>query len=557
MDSLRKNGCMKHRIWLIIGLILFSALALQAQQLPLPSGSGPFGTAVIPDTGIAVVADRNSDSVSILDLNTNSVKTTLKVGVAPTDVAINPVTNRAVVTNFGDDTVSIIDLAGQTVVATVAVGPKDPKDPAFRYSPRAVTIDITDNLAIVANLNSGGISLIDLNTNTMILPAQLVVGASPISVGYYPDSNYALVANNQSSSVTVIDIKNRVLIRNIGVGVGPVDIAMNLKNKRAYVANAQTNNVSVIDLQLISTPGSDPVIATIAMGLAPSSIDINPNTNIGAVVSSDSRSMSLINLADNTKLTTVITGIGDTPSNVTVNTAKNTALITSPTNDTVYISSLGFVNYLPLALDSETYRSNLGLTNISGVEVNFTIELFDKDGKSLGKAAAKVAAHGFFQINNVNRFILGTTAVTNTVASLRVNADQPFSSFISMINNATNDPAIQIGRSIGYSKLIVNAVTNAGNFRSKMVILNLGNAIGATKFTARNPETGEVLAAKTDIFVPVGGFYLTNDILADMGLNGKFGPLEIESPNLQPLIVVTLVESTGNTGGFLEAVAIQ
>jgi len=332
---------------------------------------------------------------------------------------------------------------------------------------------------------------------------------------------------------------------------------MNLKNKRAYVANSGTNSVSVIDLQLISTLTSDPVIATISMGLVPSSIDVNPNTNIGAVVSSDSRSLSLINLADNTKMTTVITDIGDTPSNVTVNTAKNTALITGPTNDFVYISSLGFVNYLPLAVDNETYRSNLGLTNISGVEANFTIELFDKDAKSLGKATAKVAAHGFFQINNVNRYIIGTTAITNTVALLRVNADQPFSSFISVINNATNDPAIQIGRSTGYPKVILNAVTNAGNFRSKMVILNLGNAIGATKFTARNPDTGEALATKTDIFVPVGGFYLSNDILADMGLYGKFGPLEVESPNLQPLIVVTLVESTGNAGGFLEAVPIQ
>jgi hypothetical protein len=55
----------------------------------------------------------------------------------------------------------------------------------------------------------------------------------------------------------------------------------------------------------------------------------------------------------------------------------------------------------------------------------------------------------------------------------------------------------------------------------------------------------------------VGGFYLNNNILADMGLTGKFGPLAITSPNLQQLVVVSLVESTSNTGGFLEAVGLQ
>jgi hypothetical protein len=101
------------------------------------------------------------------------------------------------------------------------------------------------------------------------------------------------------------------------------------------------------------------------------------------------------------------------------------------------------------------------------------------------------------------------------------------------------------------------SATNAGSFHSKLVILNLGNAIGATSLTLTDPDTGEVLATKTDIFVPVGGFYFTDDILADMGVTGKYGPLQISSPNLQPFVVVSLVESTSNTGGFLEAVGIQ
>jgi hypothetical protein len=199
----------------------------------------------------------------------------------------------------------------------------------------------------------------------------------------------------------------------------------------------------------------------------------------------------------------------------------------------------------------------VGITNISTATANFQIELFDQNGNSLGKGTAQIVSKGFLQINNVNRYVLGASAVTNTIGSVRVTSDQPFSSFISLINNATNDPALQVGRSTGFSNLVLDAVTNTGNFHSKIFILNLGNAIGATSLTVYDPVTGASLATKADIFVPVGGFYFSNDILADMGLTDKYGPMQITSPNLQPLIVVTLVESTSNTGGFLEAVGLQ
>ncbi len=141
------DGWMKRRFWILVGFILLGTVTLHAQQILLPTGSGPFDVAVIPETNIAVTANRNSNSVSIIDLSTGTVTANLAVGLAPTSVAINPVTNRAVVTNFGDDTVSIIDLASKSVVATVLVGAKSTTDPTFHYSPRAVAIDTANNLA--------------------------------------------------------------------------------------------------------------------------------------------------------------------------------------------------------------------------------------------------------------------------------------------------------------------------------------------------------------------------------------------------------------------------
>ena len=536
---------------------LASVSPVLGQSILLPVGSGPFSIELNQDATLALVVNRNSNSVSIVGLADNLIKSTITVGTFPTSVAINPTTNQAVVTNYGSDNVSVIDIGSATVKATITVGKADTTNPSFRYNPRDVAIDTTNNIAIVANLNGNSVSLIDLNSNSLIVAEPIPVGTNPISVAYYPDKNIALVANYQSNNVSVIDMKNHVRTRDITVGLKPVDIALNLQTKKAVVVNSGTNDISVLDLDKASDLVSSPVDATVTVGSRPFSAVINPNTNFAAVVSSGNKSISLVNLGDNTKFTTVVTGIGDTPTHLALNPFNNTALVASPNNDAIFSAQLGFVNYLPFAFDTDAFRSNLGVTNIGAVEANLQIELRDKDGYLLASGATKVSAHGLKQLNNVNRVLLGTDDVTNTLGSLRVMSDQPFSSFISVIDNSTNDPGLQVGRSNGFPKLLINSATNTGAFRSRLALVNLGNTRAVVKLTARDNATGEVLGTKEGIFIELNGFYYTDDVFGELGVDNSFGPLEIESPNLQPLIGVTLIGSANRTSGFLESVPVE
>ena len=536
---------------------LASVSPLLGQAILLPIGSGPFAIELNQDATLAVVVNRNTNSVSIVNLADNLVRNTITVGTFPTSVAINPTTNQAVVTNFGSDNVSVIDIGSATVVATITVGKADTNNPNFRYNPRDVAIDTTHNIAIVANLNANSVSLIDLNSNTLAIPEPIPVGTNPISVAYYREKNVALVANYQSNSVSVIDMQNKARIRDISVGLRPVDIALNLQTKKAVVVNSDTNDISVLNLDKVSDLIGDPAEATVTVGSRPFGAVINPNTNFAAVLSSGNKSISMVNLGDNTKFTTVVTGIGDTPTHIALNPANNTALVASPTNDSIYSAQLGFVNYLPFAFDTEALRSNLGITNIGSVEANLQIELRDANGNVTASGATKVSAHGLKQLNNINRVLLGSDQVTNTLGSLRVMSDQPFSSFISVIDNSSNDPGLQVGRSGGFPKLLINSATNTGAFRSRLAVLNLGNTRAVVKLTARSNETGEVLATKEGIFIELNGFFYTDDVFGEMGVENNFGPLEIESPNLQPLVGVTLIGSASRTSGFLEAVPIE
>ena len=546
------------KLFAVASLVWLASISpLLAQSILLPIGSGPFAIELNQDATLAVVVNRNNNSVSIVNLADNLIKNTITVGTFPTSVAINPTTNQAVVTNFGSDNVSVIDIGSATVVATIVVGKADTSNPNFRYNPRDVAIDTTNNIAIVANLNGNSVSLIDLNSNSLIVTEPIPVGTNPISVAYYREKNIALVANYQSNSVSIIDMQNKARSRDITVGLKPVDIALNLQTKKAVVVNSDTNDITILNLDKISDQTANPVEATITVGNRPFGAVINPNTNFAAVLSNGNKSISLVNLGDNTKLTTVVTGVGDTPTHIALNPANNTVLVASPTNDSIFSAQLGFVNYLPFAFDTEAFRANLGITNIGSVEANVQIELRDKDGNVLASGATKVSARGLKQLNNVNRVLLGSDGVTNTIGSLRVTSDQPFSSFVSVIDNSTNDPGLQVGRSGGFPKLLINSATNTGAFRSRLALLNLGNTRAVVKLTARSNETGEVLATREGIFIELNGFFYTDDVFGELGVESNFGPLEIESPNLQPLIGVTLIGSASRTSGFLEAVPIE
>jgi YVTN family beta-propeller protein len=107
----------------ILALIVFSFLILRNTVYPITSSipleSNPRGIAINPITDIAVVANEKADSVSIIDLNTHAVLSTISVGKAPSPapdgtgprgVAIDRELNLAVVGSSHDNTISVIDL---------------------------------------------------------------------------------------------------------------------------------------------------------------------------------------------------------------------------------------------------------------------------------------------------------------------------------------------------------------------------------------------------------------------------------------------------------------
>ena len=87
-------------------------------------GSDPNGVAVVGNR--AYVANGASDTVSVIDVNTQQTLATIPVGHTPTYVVAKPDGERVYVSNRDSNSVSIISTATNWVTHTIAVGSKPP-----------------------------------------------------------------------------------------------------------------------------------------------------------------------------------------------------------------------------------------------------------------------------------------------------------------------------------------------------------------------------------------------------------------------------------------------
>ena len=280
----------------------------------------PRGAAVNPNTNKAIIANEKSNTVSILDLNTEAIIATIPAGRSPEGVAINPNTNIAVVTNKKDDTITIIDLASNTVLTTLQVG----KDPS------GVAVNRITNQAIVANNKDDTITIIDLSTNSVI--AAINTGQGPQAAAIDEVKNIAIITNERADTVTIVDLSTRTIKTTIPAGKKPKGAAINKNTQIAYITNEVEDAITVIDLVTNTRKGY------IKAGKNPQGIAIDEDSNIIIVANSMDNSVSIIDLLTVTFI--IPTPQGRNPEAVAINKETNTAIIANKKSDNITVLDL-------------------------------------------------------------------------------------------------------------------------------------------------------------------------------------------------------------------------
>jgi DNA-binding beta-propeller fold protein YncE len=116
----------------------------------------------------------------------------LPAGSSPSDVAINPATGLAIIANTGTDSVSFIDLTASSpvlgaTICTAAVGAVPPPCPT-PSGPKSVAVDYALNIALVVNTTSQTIAVVDLN-NKIVTSVTQPLQDIPAGVGINPCAN--------------------------------------------------------------------------------------------------------------------------------------------------------------------------------------------------------------------------------------------------------------------------------------------------------------------------------------------------------------------------------
>ncbi|HSF50397.1 MAG TPA: beta-propeller fold lactonase family protein [Nitrososphaeraceae archaeon] len=289
----------------------------------IPVGKNPSSLAFNPNDNKVYVNNKEDNTVSVIDGTNYDVIKKIEVGKSPSSITINPYHNKIYVANFLDNTVSVIDGENNMAVATLNVGKR----------PTSIDMNMEQNILYVTNNLDNNVMAIGMNHD---LPRKVLdtipVGNNPLGLTKDNKTKMVYVANTDSNSVSVIDGKTNMKVKEFLVEEKPRDIAIHSKNGKIYVSNSLSDTISVIDLK------KENLIPThiFTKGNYPSAIAVNDNKNLIYVANTDSDDVSVIDGTTNKLLKEPIK-VGNGPSGIAIDQKNNLIYVTNYQSDTVSI----------------------------------------------------------------------------------------------------------------------------------------------------------------------------------------------------------------------------
>ena len=146
-----------------------------------------------------VVANPDSNSVSLVDTNGQFVIAEVPVGLKPRTIGISPTNDRAYVANFDDDSLSVIDIDSRSVISTTQVGDR-PVGVAFSPDGKVLAVSEmgTDRIRFLDPERLGTLKLVP-------------VADRPFGLAFSPDGRSLLISHLLSGVVTLLTFAESIL----------------------------------------------------------------------------------------------------------------------------------------------------------------------------------------------------------------------------------------------------------------------------------------------------------------------------------------------------------
>lgn len=267
----------------------------------IPTGATPVGVAIDSNRDLAVVTNSGDGTASLISLANGAEApgslgpvgplsySPVQVGSTPAGVAVASRLGVAIVANNGSNNVTAIDETGNNTPLTVGLCGSQ------CTAPVGIAVNPDTNAAVVTNTNpsatqqAGTVSILSVTPAGASSAGTVQVDQDPVAVAIDPYLNYAAVATaSQSSSFDIVSLATAVKVGGItGTSQNPSGIVFDPINNVFVAVDSLQNTISIIDPNtFLPTP--------VAVGIAPTSIDYNPQTSTLVTVNGPSRTMSIM-----------------------------------------------------------------------------------------------------------------------------------------------------------------------------------------------------------------------------------------------------------------------
>lgn len=183
-----------------------------------------------------------------------------------------------------------------------------------------------NNYALITNQESNSLDIIDLNLLKKI--QEIPVGDSPVGIIIDQEKKIAYVTNPKDDNITEIDFINRTK-NSISAGKNPLGIALSNEKKFLFVTNWYDNTISVIDIK------SKMMIKKIQVGKNPAGILVHKKSGDIIVCNRGSNNIMIIdNITHNVKKTI---NVGKSPFGIFFNESEKKIFVANVQSNSISI----------------------------------------------------------------------------------------------------------------------------------------------------------------------------------------------------------------------------
>jgi YVTN family beta-propeller protein len=279
-------------------------------------------------TGEALyLANTKFNSISVIDLGTNTIVKNITIGYSPQDIKISDDQQIVYTTDIDSGTVSIVNATTNTLMNQITTGEAVHgiaifngtlyvgdvygrkvlviKDNAIKeeikvgYDPEYIEIRPDGKVLYVANPLSS-ISVVDLADNTVI--KDIDSGITPHGLSFTKDGSRLFIVDMHNSTLSVIDAQKHELINTISVGKNPEYVELSPHDTIAYVSNLGSDTVSKIDLTTLE------IMAEVPVGKGPHEIAFSADGDLVYVSNMKGNNVSVINTSTDKIVATIPVG---------------------------------------------------------------------------------------------------------------------------------------------------------------------------------------------------------------------------------------------------------